>query len=83
MPIPTKEDIIEYGKGKSIHVDFPAENGVKQKRTPRNYHSILKGALALDLPDRVQLKKELAASIEDTVARAKKVAEEAIKIAQE
>jgi hypothetical protein len=41
-----------------------AEETEKQTRTPRNYDSIEKGALALDLAERVSLKKKLSDSIE-------------------
>jgi hypothetical protein len=41
-----------------------AEETEKQTRTPRNYESIEKGALALDLAERVSLKKKLSDSIE-------------------
>lgn len=58
-------------------------NGVKRGKTPRQFESILKGALALDLHERVELKKRLAQSITDEVDAAKKRAEEAAKIAQE
>lgn len=37
----------------------------KKTRTPRNYESIEKGALALDLGERVDLKNRLVESISD------------------
>lgn len=64
----------------SIH---PKENGVKKTKTPRQYDSILKGALALGLADRVALKKELHKSIETEVVEAKQRAENFAKLAAE
>lgn len=43
------------------------ETKEKQSRTPRDYASIEKGALALGLSERVELKKSLEASIEAEV----------------
>ena len=47
---------------KAVKTEGPvAETG--NKRTPRNVESILKGALKLKLPERIELKKQLEASI--------------------
>lgn len=40
----------------------------KQTRVPRNYEAIEKGALALELVERVSLRNKLSESIEATVA---------------
>ena len=55
---------------------------VKHTKTPRQYDSILKGALSLDLSERVALKKAIHTSIEEEVKQAKVRAEEAEKIAE-
>lgn len=55
----------------------------KKTRTPRNLESITKGALALELADRVELKKSLEKSIDAEVAYLQQKAEEAAKIASE
>jgi len=39
----------------------------KQPRTPRNYESIQKGALELDLKERVALREALTKSINDEI----------------
>lgn len=39
----------------------------KQQRTPRNYESIEKGALALELKERVELRNKLTVSIDQEV----------------
>lgn len=57
------------------------QNGKKTK-TPRQYDSILKGALALDLPERVNLKNELIKSIKKEVDDLQQQAAEAAKIAE-
>lgn len=52
----------------------------KKTRTPRNYDTILKGALSLTLPERVALVKELKESIKtevDTLKAASNQAQEA------
>lgn len=58
-------------------------NGVKKTKTPRNYDSILKGALALELEDRVNLKRELIKSIETEVKDLKQKAELAENLMQD
>lgn len=71
-------DQINKESAEIIEKEFPIK-----KRTPRNYDSILNGALALELHERVELKKRIAQSITDEVDAAKKRAEEAAKIAEE
>ena len=53
----------------------------KKPRTPRNSDSITKGALSLQLQERVELKKQLEASIQAEVAYLQEKAEEAKNIA--
>lgn len=55
----------------------------KKTRTPRNYDSILSGALSLTLAERVSLKKAITESITKEVADLDAAAEEAKKIAGE
>lgn len=43
------------------------ETKEKATRTPRDYSSIEKGALSLDLKERVELKNKLVKSIDDEV----------------
>lgn len=40
---------------------------VKNSRTPRNYESIEKGALSLDLKERVELRNRLTLSIDSEI----------------
>ena len=56
---------------------------VKQraKRTPRSSEQVFKGALALDLADRVELRKQLDASIKEEVESLKTKAELAASLA--
>jgi len=61
---------------------LPATNGEAKTRTPRNNESITKGALALDLNDRVALCKALKTSIENEVTALKTQAENATKAAE-
>jgi len=61
-------------------ITAPTKN-VKHTKTPRQYDSILKGALNLDLPDQVELKNQLIKSIENTVEKLKAAAEQAMKLA--
>lgn len=49
----------------------------KQSRTPRNYDSIEKGALALELKERVELRNKLTKSIDDELAEMKDKLKEA------
>jgi len=49
------------------------------KRTPRNGESILKGALKLNLADRVELKKQLETSIAAEVKQMQELIESATK----
>ena len=53
----------------------------KKVRTPRNLDSIRAGALKLELQDRVQLAKDLKASIDNEVTALQAQAENAKKIA--
>lgn len=64
-------------------VEKAMANRVKKTKTPRNYDSILKGALALDLPERVNLKNELIKSIKKEVDDLQQQAAEAANIAKE
>lgn len=50
-------------------------------RTPRNYDTILKGALALSLEERVKLRNALTNSISEEVSKLKIAAERAEKAA--
>lgn len=52
----------------------------KQPRIPRNYESIEKGALELELKDRVALKNKLAESIDKELADMKEKLQQAEKI---
>lgn len=52
----------------------------RQPRTPRNYESIEKGALALDLKERVELRKRLEESIDAEVKEMKVKLEQAEQI---
>ena len=52
---------------------------VVRTRTPRSYADILRGALSLELSDRVNLVKELKASIQTEVDEARVKAERAVK----
>jgi len=54
---------------------------VKKTRTPRNNESVVKGALALPLQERVDLKKQLEDSITAEVETIKAAAAQAEKIA--
>ena len=74
MSIPTKEV--------SIHVDTPTKNGKKTK-TPRQYDAILKGALSLSFSEKVELRRELKASIDVELKNVAAMAENYLKIAQE
>lgn len=53
----------------------------KKQRTPRSAEDITRGALSLKLPERVNLVKELQASISTEVAGLQASAAEAAKIA--
>jgi hypothetical protein len=52
-----------------------------KKRTPRDYDSIEKGALAMPLTDRVKLKNALITSIDEEVTRLGEQAKQAAEIA--
>jgi len=54
---------------------------VKKTRTPRSSEQVFKGALALDLSDRVKLRDELNASIKEEVESLKSKAELAASLA--
>lgn len=71
---------INKESAEKIAKDFPIK---KQERTPRNYDSILKGALALSFGERVELKKALHKSIEDELTEVKNVADQYLKLAKE
>lgn len=61
----------------------PATNGEAKTRTPRSLDAISKGALALELTDRIKLCKELRASIDHEVEALKTQAENATKAAEQ
>lgn len=46
---------------------FKVMTDEKQTRVPRNYEAIEKGALALELAERVSLRNKLTESIDETV----------------
>lgn len=52
----------------------------KQHRVPRNYDIIEKGALALELKDRVSLRDKLTASIEEEITQLEATFNEAKKL---
>lgn len=52
----------------------------KQPRTPRNYESIEKGALALELKERVALRDKLTTSIEEEITKLEATFNEAKKL---
>lgn len=60
-------------------IEDVVEKMEKKSRTPRNYESIEKGALELELKERVELKKRLSESIDTEV----KEMEEKLKAAKE
>lgn len=63
--------------------DWVIPNGVKKTKTPRNYDSILKGALQLSFAEKVELRKEISKSIETTLENVRNRADEYSKLAKE